>query len=141
VTKPKSAQGSERRVFTRAPYRVPCEFKHDGHRLAGIVTDVSARGLFVETSHRIPPGTELRLLLHDPHGDFEVVGRVKREERSHRSARQVLSGGFGVRLDVIPSPSSACWSSSASAEPGPLGASARLEPPPEAVPAPAPRIG
>lgn len=96
--------GSERRIFTRLPYRIPCEFVHDGHRLAGIVTDVSARGVFIETSHRIPSGTELRLVLRDPRGAFELVGRVKREKRSHRSARQVLSGGFGVRLDVVPEP-------------------------------------
>src|SRR5262245_54719742 len=96
--------GSERRIFTRLPYRIPCAFAHEGHKLAGIVTDVSARGVFIQPSHRIPSGTELRLLLHDPRGSFEVVGRVKREKRSHRSARQVLSGGFGVRLDVVPEP-------------------------------------
>ena len=96
--------GSERRIFTRLLYRIPCEFKHEGHKLAGIVTDVSARGLFIETSHRIPAGTELRLMLRDPRGSFEVVGRVKREKRSHRSVRQVLSGGFGLRLDVVPEP-------------------------------------
>jgi len=77
---------------------------HEGQKRAGIVTDVSARGLFIETAHRIPPGTELRLLLRDPHGAYDIVGRVKREKRSHRSARQVLSGGFGLRLDVVPEP-------------------------------------
>ena len=95
---------SERRIFTRLPYRIPCEFVHDGHKRRGIVTDVSARGVFIETSHRIPSGTELRLVLRDPRGAFELVGRVKRETRSHRSARQVLSSGFGVRLDVVPEP-------------------------------------
>jgi hypothetical protein len=96
--------GSERRIFTRLPYRIPCEFVHDGHKRGGIVTDVSARGVFIETSHRIPSGTELRLVLRDPRGAFDLVGRVKREKRSHRSARQVLSGGFGLRLDVVPEP-------------------------------------
>jgi hypothetical protein len=91
-------------VFARVPYRIPCEFSHDGHRLAGIVTDVSARGVFVETSHRIPPGTELRLVLRDPSGSYELMGRVRRERRSHRSARHVRAGGFGVQLDVIPEP-------------------------------------
>ena len=104
VSRQNTAPGSERRTFTRLPYRIPCEFKHEGHKLAGIVTDVSARGIFIETSHRIPPGTELRLTLRDPRGPFELVGRVKREKRSHRSARQVLSGGFGLRLDVVPEP-------------------------------------
>ncbi len=99
-----ASSGRERRIFARLPYRIPCEFSHEGHKLGGIVTDVSARGLFIETSHRIPAGTELRLMLRDPRGSFEVVGHVKREKRSHRSARQVLSGGFGLRLDVIPEP-------------------------------------
>jgi hypothetical protein len=96
--------GAERRVFARVPYRIPCEFSHDGHKLAGIVTDVSARGVFVETSHRIPPGTELRLMLRDPRGSYALAGRVKRERRSHRSLRHVRSSGFGVQLDVIPEP-------------------------------------
>jgi hypothetical protein len=104
VSRQNTAPGPERRTFTRLPYRIPCEFTHGGHRLAGIVTDVSARGVFIETSHRIPPRTELRLLLRDPRGSYELVGRVQREKRSHRSARQVLSGGFGVSLDVIPEP-------------------------------------
>lgn len=99
-----SAAAPERRVFSRLPYRIPCEFVHDGHKLAGIVTDVSARGVFVETSHRIPAGTELRLVLRDPKGSIELLGHVMREKRSHRSARQVLAGGFGVRLDVVPEP-------------------------------------
>ncbi|MEN8161487.1 MAG: PilZ domain-containing protein, partial [Myxococcota bacterium] len=88
----------------RVPYRIPCEFTHDGHRLAGIVTDVSARGVFIETSHRISYGTELHLVLRDPRGSYELTGRVSREKRGHRSARQVLSGGFGVELDVVPEP-------------------------------------
>lgn len=104
MTRKNTAPGPERRSFTRLPYRFRCEFVHEGHKLAGIVTDVSARGVFIETSHRIPPGTELRLLLRDPRGSYELMGRVRREKRSHRSARQVLSGGFGVRLDVIPEP-------------------------------------
>jgi hypothetical protein len=104
VAQKSTAQGPERRTFSRLPYRIPCEFAHEGHKLAGIVTDVSARGVFIETSHRIPAGTELRLVLRDPKGSFELMGRVKREKRSHRSARQVLSGGFGVKLDVVPEP-------------------------------------
>jgi hypothetical protein len=104
VPQQNAPSGSERRIFTRLLYRIPCEFTHEGHKLGGIVTDVSARGLFIESSHRIPAGTELRLMLRDPRGSYEVVGHVKREKRSHRSARQVLSGGFGLRLDVIPEP-------------------------------------
>ena len=104
MAKDSKAKKAERRIFSRLPYRIPCEFVHAGHKLAGIVTDVSARGVFIETSHRIPAGTELRLTLRDPRGAFEVIGHVKREKRSHRSARQVLSGGFGVRLDVVPEP-------------------------------------
>jgi hypothetical protein len=96
--------GAERRVFTRLPYRIPCEFVHNGHRLAGIVTEVAARGIFVETSHRIPAKTELRLVLRDPRGAFEVTGRVMRERRSHRSARIVSASGIGVQLDVVPEP-------------------------------------
>jgi hypothetical protein len=99
-----AATGSERRIFARVPYRIPCSFTHEGAKLGGIVTDVAARGIFVESSHRIPPGTELRFVLRDPRGAYEVMGRVVREKRSHRSARQVVSGGFSVRLEAVPEP-------------------------------------
>jgi hypothetical protein len=99
-----SPAGSERRVFTRLPYRIPCEFSYAGSKLAGIVTDISARGLFVETSNRIPIGTELTFVLRDPRGSFEVVGHVMRERRSHRSVRHVRASGLGIQLDVVPEP-------------------------------------
>jgi hypothetical protein len=99
-----ASAGAERRSFARLPYRIPCEFSYGGMKLAGIVTDVSARGVFVETSNRIPVGTELRFLLHDPSGDFELVGRVTRERRSHRAVRHVRSSGLGVELSVVPEP-------------------------------------
>jgi hypothetical protein len=98
------ASGMERRVFTRLPYRIPCEFAYNGAKLAGIVTDISARGIFVETSNRIPTGTELVLVLRDPRGSFQVVGQVMRERRSHRSARHVRSSGLGIQLSVVPEP-------------------------------------
>ncbi len=102
---PESAKrAAERRVFRRVPYRIACEFMHGRHQRAGIVTDVSARGLFVETSHHVPAGTELRLTLREPQGSYDLTGRVRRERRSHRYARQVRAGGFGMRLDVIPEP-------------------------------------
>jgi hypothetical protein len=104
MAQPGASDGAERRVFTRLPYRIPCEFGYAGSKLAGIVTDVSARGIFVETSNRIPVGTELRLVLRDPRGSFEVMGHVTRERRSHRSARHVRSSGLGIRLDVVPEP-------------------------------------
>jgi len=104
MTQQSAAEGAERRQFVRLPYRIPCEFSHDGAKLAGIVTDVSARGIFVETSSRIPTGTTLTLVLRDPRGSFEVVGRVMRERRSHRSARQVRANGLGIQLDVVPEP-------------------------------------
>jgi hypothetical protein len=104
MTQQSSANGPERRAFTRLPYRIPCEFTHAGAKLAGIVTDISARGIFVETSNRIPLGTELRFVLRDPRGSFEVVGHVTRERRSHRSARHIRASGFGIQLDVVPEP-------------------------------------
>lgn len=99
-----ASTGADRRAFTRLPYRIPCEFGYAGAKLAGIVTDISARGLFVETSNRIPVGTELRLMLRDPRGSFEVMGRVMRERRSHRSLRHVRASGLGIQLDVVPEP-------------------------------------
>jgi hypothetical protein len=104
MTQRSAQKAAERRVFTRLPYRIPCEFVYGGARLAGIVTEVAARGIFVETSHRIPAGTGLRLLLRDPRGTYEVMGHVMRERRSHRAARIVRASGIGVALETVPEP-------------------------------------
>jgi hypothetical protein len=104
MTQQGASAGAERRIFTRLPYRIPCEFNYNGAKLAGIVTDISARGIFVETSNRIPTGTELKLMLRDPRGSFEVIGHVMRERRSHRSARHVRASGLGIQLTVVPEP-------------------------------------
>ena len=99
-----SAAPPERRGFARLPYRIPCEFTYGGSKLAGIVTDISARGIFVETSNRVPLGTEVSFVLRDPRGSFELRGRVVRERRSHRSARHIRASGLGIQLDVVPEP-------------------------------------
>jgi hypothetical protein len=95
--------GTENRKFQREKHRVGCEFRIKGAMHAGIVSDLSARGVFVLCSYSPDQGTPIDLILREPgHGEIHLKGRVARLRRSHRSAAVVLPGGFGVELDSAP---------------------------------------
>ncbi len=93
----------EKRQFVREIYRVGCKYRIGDKLHNGIVSDLSARGIFVLSSHLPEEGSELMLVLHASAGEIELHGRVSRLQRSHRAASSVVSGaGFGVELANAP---------------------------------------
>lgn len=94
---------TERRQFQREKHRISCEFKVEGHTHRGIVTDISARGVFVNSSHAPEDGVAIDLVLHEVGtGDIALRGRVSRLQASHRAAAAVVTGGFGVEVESAP---------------------------------------
>ena len=95
--------GSEKRQFQREKHRVGCEFRVKGEVHNGIVSDLSARGVFIQSSFRPEEGYEIELVLREHEiGEIRLHGRVARLKRSHRSAAAVLTAGFGVQIDTAP---------------------------------------
>jgi hypothetical protein len=72
-------RGQERRSGIRLPIDVPvtCQPKGPGGSpLQGRTGNMSRGGLLLRLSHAVPPGTELELTLHPPHGQVRAEGEV-----------------------------------------------------------------
>ncbi len=95
--------GSEKRLFRREKRRMACKFELDGHVCNGIVSDVSPRGMFINTTSQPTPGAEIEItLFEDRNGEMLLRCRVARLRKSHRSAVSVIPSGFGVEVDYAP---------------------------------------
>ena len=93
-----------RRAAARTKKRLTCAVVIGGSRLSGIVLDLSANGLFVQTSANPPPGAELGLELElpgEPERTFLLV-RVARKKVVPPRLRSVVHGGLGLRIKRAP---------------------------------------
>jgi hypothetical protein len=94
----------ENRKFRREKRRAACEFRVEGKSQPGILANLSARGLFIQSSVIPPEGCQVLVTLHDPaYGEMELWGRVVRTKTPHRSISNVIPGGFGIAIDSAPS--------------------------------------
>jgi hypothetical protein len=90
-------------VEKRAPRfkrRLTCELRFEGRRASGIVLDVSASGLFVQTAVTPAPGTIVDLHMN-AYGDlpaFEVRARVARHKVVDARLLTIASRGLGLQI-------------------------------------------
>ncbi len=96
----KSRAGQAR--FDRYRHRVPCDLVLAGGQHRGIVTDVSASGLYVCTNERCDPGASVRLVLHDENDELELDACVVREHRTSRHYTTGIPSGLGLRIVSAP---------------------------------------
>ena len=84
----------------RTKKRMSCEINVDGARYSGIVLDVSASGLFVQTNVKPNPGTVVTLSLSLPGAqDLAVMkARVVRKKMVPRELLAVAGGGVGFAI-------------------------------------------
>jgi hypothetical protein len=97
--------GGERSA-ERTKKRLACTLLIGGSRLAGIVLDVSASGLFVQTSANPPPGAELGVELEIP-GEPQrplLAVRVARKKVVPPRLKSVVQGGLGLQIENAPEP-------------------------------------
>lgn len=92
-----------RRSSQRVKRRIPCEFGYEGHSYAGIVVDLSAEGLFLQTDTAIDPGVELSMRLR-PERTPEMVlrGRVVRRRFTPAVLASMIRRGVGIRIVEAP---------------------------------------
>ncbi len=92
---------SKPRQFQRVKHRVGCEYGVQGEVHQGITLDLSARGVFIQSSIQPEEGEEIELVLREP-GFAEILlrGRVAHVQLSHRSVIAAAAGGFGVQLEA-----------------------------------------
>jgi hypothetical protein len=99
----RTPQDPERRRFPRHPMRIPCRFRIGDRQGQGFVTDLSAHGLFLQTTTPLEDGAEIRLDLDPRRGPpLQLLGKVVRVRASHREALAVQRPGAGVRITSAP---------------------------------------
>jgi hypothetical protein len=93
----------DKRGALRRKTRLPARFGADRPERLGLVTDVSARGLYVATNAVLTRGAAVRVQVRTPAGDqLDLQGRVIRTRRVAASLVAIATGGMGVRLENPP---------------------------------------
>jgi type IV pilus assembly protein PilZ len=94
--------GRERREHQRVLVSMEVDYRCDKTFLFAYITDLSAMGIFIQTSEPLPPGTLLNLRFQPPGGaQLDVEGRViwVNPPRKHDS----INPGMGVQfVDLTP---------------------------------------
>jgi len=93
----------ERRNEQRIRRRLSCELFADGHRYQGIVVDLSASGLFLQTDAALDPGTRVDVLLKGSRFP-EVIVRavVARRRLTPTLLASIIHRGVGLRIVEAP---------------------------------------
>ena len=95
--------GDDRRA-ERSKKRLTCTLVIEGNRLSGIVLDISATGLFVQTSANPSPGAVLDLEIEIP-GEPQrsvLVVRVARKKIAPPRLKSIVQGGLGLHIQNAP---------------------------------------
>ncbi|MDP6979205.1 MAG: PilZ domain-containing protein [Myxococcota bacterium] len=93
----------EQRQYKRHAWRIPCSFQLPEGDQVGFVTNVSARGFFIQTRCKAEAGSQLVVVIeHEPDPPMLLTGTVVRARRSHRSMSSVEQPGIGVKIDTAP---------------------------------------
>jgi len=93
----------EKRDRQRKKTRVSVRFGVDQPNRMGLVTDVSARGLFITTNSVLPRGSAVRVQVPVPGADPVILdGKVTRSRRVAAQLVMITKGGMGVRLENAP---------------------------------------
>ena len=99
---PKTGTWARKQRFKRVKRRVTCDVIVQGQSHSGLVTDMSANGLYVRTRGRPGIGETLQLVLHEPDGEVELDVRVARDHRMSRHNTTGTPSGLGVSIVSAP---------------------------------------
>ncbi len=95
---------TQKRTAKRFRRRMACELVAEGRLQRAIVLDVSSTGMFVQTSSRLTPGTDVELQLRFETNDEPVAirARVVRHRSVPANLTSVAQGGIGLRILEAP---------------------------------------
>lgn len=93
----------EKRERQRRKARWPVRFGAERPEKMGLITDVSARGIYIATNAILPPGSAVRVEVSVAGGEaLQLDGRVMRARRVPPAFVMTNTGGMGVRLLSTP---------------------------------------
>ena len=95
----------QRRAQTRAKKRFSCTILSEARRYSAVVIDISATGLFVQTSAAVTIGSVVQLEMNIPGCPKPVLSdaQVARQKVVPHELRSVEKGGLGLRI-ILPPP-------------------------------------
>jgi hypothetical protein len=89
----------DRREACRVKQRIPCAVMVNGDRHPGVVQNLSARGLFVETHAALPLGAAAVVAFRTTAGEqFVLEASVPNRRHIPHSLKLLSSGGVGLHL-------------------------------------------
>jgi PilZ domain len=93
----------EKRLRQRKKTRLSIRFGAERPDRMGLITDVSARGIFISTNAVLPQGSPVRVHVPVPGGEpLQLDGRVMRARRVAAALVTSTTGGMGVRIEQAP---------------------------------------
>ena len=93
----------ERRAHPRVRRQLPCRVLVAGQWRSGILRDLSAGGVRVETEGGLLPGLPVVVALDSPQGGrFVLEGSAHRSRRAPHSLTRLVTGEAALRLDDPP---------------------------------------
>jgi hypothetical protein len=93
----------EKRTRQRKKTSLPARFGAERPEKMGLITDVSARGIYVSTNAVLSKGSAVHVQVKVPGGEPMLLqGRVIRTRRVASSLVMITTGGMGVRLENPP---------------------------------------
>jgi hypothetical protein len=98
----KTARFRQKQRFKRVKRRVTCDLIVQGQSHSGLVTDMSANGLYVRTRQRPGVGETLQLVLHEPDCELQLQVRVARDHRMSGHNTTGTPSGLGVTIVSAP---------------------------------------
>ncbi len=93
----------EKRGRQRKKTQLTVRFGESRPEKLGLITDVSARGIYLSTNAVLARGSAVHLQVRVPSGDqLNLQGRVMRTRRVASALIMIATGGMGVRLENPP---------------------------------------
>ena len=94
----------DRRHHRRVRLGVACKLLVDGRSTDGVVSDVCARGLYVQSETELVAGTAAFVMLRTPDGSrFLLETAVSQLRRQPQSLASVTRSGLSLRIEDPPS--------------------------------------
>jgi len=93
----------DQRQYRRHTRRLSCGFRVAGRDNRGFITNISARGFFIQARNHPEPGGEVVVTIDEKGSDpIVVTGTVARMRKIHRSMSNIEQPGIGILVNTAP---------------------------------------
>jgi Tfp pilus assembly protein PilZ len=94
---------NENRQYNRHSRRIVCLFQLADGKQRAFISNISARGFFIQTRSRPEPGEEIMVTIEGENGDIMfLTGSVARTRRTHRAMSSIDQAGIGIEILSAP---------------------------------------